>query len=128
MVVPGKLIEIDPPHAQMHCEELFSAGLLAIKTVGEPGVHGAGMTGTQGMGVSTPSAAAVAAATVGFAKDWHMPKGMMLTIGMLSMMVAAGLFSIITMAWGITIRVLGATPKLHIIVPVATTGRPMCAS
>jgi hypothetical protein len=35
----------------------------------------------QGIGVKTPSAAAVAAATVGFANDVHMPKGIMLTIG-----------------------------------------------
>jgi hypothetical protein len=35
-----------------------------------------------GMGVSTPKAAAVAAATEGFAGDMHMPKGMMFTKGM----------------------------------------------
>jgi hypothetical protein len=32
------------------------------------------------MGVSTPRAAAVAAATVGFASDLHIPNGMILTI------------------------------------------------
>jgi hypothetical protein len=35
-----------------------------------------------GMGVKTPKAAAVAAATVGLAKDEHIPKGGTLTIGM----------------------------------------------
>ena len=98
MVVPAKLIVMAPPHAHTHCEELFNAGLLAMSTVGDPGAQGAGMTGTHGIGVSTPRAAAVAAATVGFASDWHIPNGGMFTIGMLSMMVAAGLFSIMTMA------------------------------
>ena len=50
-------------------------------TVGEPGAHGAGITGKQGMGVSTPRAAAVALATVGLAKELHMPKGGILTMG-----------------------------------------------
>jgi hypothetical protein len=35
----------------------------------------------QGMGVSTPMAAAVAAATMGFAGDMHIAKGMMLAMG-----------------------------------------------
>jgi hypothetical protein len=34
-----------------------------------------------GIGVRTPMAAEVAAATVGFASDIHTPKGMMLVIG-----------------------------------------------
>jgi hypothetical protein len=72
-------------------DELFSEGLFPIITVGEPGAQGAGVTGIQGIGVSTPKAAAVAAATVGLAMDWHMAKGMIFNIGMLSMMVAAGI-------------------------------------
>ena len=119
---------MDPPHAHTHCDELFSAGLLAMSTVGDPGAHGAGMTGMHGIGVSTPSAAAVAAATVGLDNVWHMPNGGMLTSGMLSMIVAAGLFSIVTMAMGITFNVLGDKPNVHIIIPVDTTGRPMYAS
>ena len=50
-------------------------------TVGEPGAQGAATTGTQGIGVSTPSAAEVAAATVGFERLKHMPNGVMLVIG-----------------------------------------------
>lgn len=69
MVAPAKLIVIDPPQAHTHCEELFKAGLLAIRTVGDPGAQGAGMTGRQGIGVNTPRAAAVAAATVGLDSD-----------------------------------------------------------
>ena len=79
-----------PAQAHMHLHPSCNAGLLATKIVTEPGTHGAGMTGTHGMGVRTPSAAAVADATVGFAMEEHMAKGGMFLIGMLSMMVAAG--------------------------------------
>lgn len=44
-------------------------------TICEPGVHGAEMLGTQGMGVSVPPAAAVAAAVAGKVGDLHRPKG-----------------------------------------------------
>ena len=128
MVVPAKLIVMAPPQLHMHCDELFNAGLLPIITVGDPGAQGAAITGMHGIGVSTPRAAAVAAATIGLANDWHMPNGGMFTIGMLSMIVAAGLLSIRTMACGITFSVLGATPNEHIIMPVLTTGWPIAAS
>jgi hypothetical protein len=61
---------------------LFKAGNLAIITVAEPGVHGPGVTGVQGIGVKTPNAAAVAAATAGFAGDLHIPNGTILTKGL----------------------------------------------
>jgi hypothetical protein len=48
---------------------LFSAGIPPISTVGEPGAQGVVVAGMHGIGVSTPSAAAVAAATVGLAGD-----------------------------------------------------------
>jgi hypothetical protein len=57
-----------------------------------PGAHGATITGMQGIGVKTPIAADVAEATVGFAKDLHMPKGMMFTMGAKSMILACNLF------------------------------------
>ncbi len=84
-----------------------------MRTVGDPGVHGAGMTGTQGIGVKTPRAAAVAAATVGFASEEHMAKGGILTIGLLSMMVAAGTLDVMVQLAGSTAKLLGAAPKLH---------------
>jgi hypothetical protein len=93
-------------------DESFSAGKLPINTVGAPTTHGAGVTGIQGMGVNTPKAAAVAAATMGLAIDEHTPNGGMLAIGMLSMMVAAGV-PVITQFTGSTTRLLGAAPKLH---------------
>jgi len=52
-----------------------------MRTVGEPGVHGATTTGTHGIGVSTPNAADVALATAGFARLTHMPKRRIFTMG-----------------------------------------------
>jgi hypothetical protein len=105
-------------------DELFSAGILPINTVGEPGAHGAAVTGIQGIGVSTPSAAAVAAATIGFAGLEHIPNGGILTIGLLSMMLAAGA-PVIVRFTGSTTKLLGATPKLHIIIAPAQTCIPI---
>ena len=74
----------------MSFELSVKAGMFPIKTVGEPGIQGAIVIGIQGIGVNTPKAAAVAAATIGLARDWHMPNGRTLTIGLLSIMLAAG--------------------------------------
>jgi hypothetical protein len=84
------VIEIDPPKAHTNLQPLSTAGRLSISTVGTPGTQGATGMGVQGMGVSTPRAAAVAAATAGFAKLVHMPKGNTFTNGALSMMFATG--------------------------------------
>lgn len=61
-------MEMTPPNEHISLDELLSAGMLAIITVALPGVQGAAVIGVQGIGVSTPSAAAVADATAGFAK------------------------------------------------------------
>ena len=95
---------------------LLRAGEPLIITVGEPGVQGATVLGMQGWGVRTPNAADVAAATWGLANEVHMMKGLMLAIGLLSIMVAAGLLLVFTRAAGSTFNVLGPVPKLHIIV------------
>jgi hypothetical protein len=93
---------------------------LRTKTVGEPGAQGAGITGTQGMGVNTPAAADVAAYTVGFDSDWHIPNGGMLEIGILSMILAAGGPCPSTVGTG-TSSALGDIPKLHaIMAPIET--------
>jgi hypothetical protein len=100
---------------------LFKAGKLAIITVEEPGIHGAGITGVHGIGVNTPNAAAVAAATAGFAGDLHIPKGNIFTNGLLSIILAAGVFSVITLLTGKTINELGANPIVHIkLAPIFT--------
>ncbi len=65
----------------MHFDRTSKTGICFTFTIGAPGAHGAEVAGTQGIGVSTPSAAAVAAATVGFAREEHIPKGMMFFMG-----------------------------------------------
>jgi hypothetical protein len=67
----------------------------------------------QGMGVSTPMAAAVAEATDGLAIDWHIPKGAMLTMGLLSMMLPIAIFIHLGRVGSKMENVLGAIPKLH---------------
>ncbi len=116
---PAKPIWITPPHEHMHFDVLFKAGCPPIMQVGEPGTHGA-VTGTHGIGVNTPNAAAVAEATVGFAIDEHMPKVGMFVIGIQSAMVAAGAPTIVLLA-GNTTRAEGATPKEHVIAAPAVT-------
>ncbi len=107
-------------------ELLLSAGWLAISTVGHPGAQGADVTGVQGMGVSTPKAAAVAEATAGLAIDVHIPKGSILAKGLLSIMVAAGIVAF-TLLVGRIINVPGAAPKLHCRVAPLQTSNPMCS-
>ena len=80
-------------------------------TVGEPGIHGAVVTGMHGWGVSTPMAAEVAAATCGLVIVVHIPKGIILTIGALSMVVAAGRLLALTRLAGKIVNELGATPN-----------------
>jgi hypothetical protein len=94
---------------------LLRADFLLTKTVGEPGVHGAVVTGIQGCGVSTPWAAVVAAATCGLDKVVHMPKGRIFFMGMLSMYVATGTFPVLVLFSGVRSRLLGVVPKLHLI-------------
>lgn len=112
VVSPGALICITPPHIHISFELLFNAGKFAKSTVGEPGTQGAEMAGIHGIGVNTPSAAAVAEATVGFAIELHIPKGRIFTNGTLSIIFAAGIV-LITLLLGSTIRQDGAAPKLH---------------
>ena len=119
-VWPGLVIWITPPHAHISLELLLSAGMFPISTVGEPTTHGAGVTGMHGIGVRTPSAAAVAAATIGFEGVLHIPNGGMFTIGAKSMIVAAGV-PVSVRFTGSTTSELGAAPKLHcIIAPMHT--------
>ena len=78
---PGVTTEMIPPKLHIHLDVLLSAGKLLMSTVGEPGAQGAAVAGIQGMGVRTPNAAAVALATVGFAKDMHIAKVGILAMG-----------------------------------------------
>jgi hypothetical protein len=101
-------------------EVLLSAGMPPIMQPVEPGVQGAVVTGMQGIGVNTPSAAAVADATVGLAIDMHIPKGGMLVMGIWSMMLAAGVVAL-TLFTGNTLSAEGATPNVHIMTAPAVT-------
>ena len=82
VVTEGLITLITPPQLHMHFELLFSAGLFDINTVGAPGTQGELVAGMQGIGVNTPSAAEVAAATVGFASEEQTPKGRIFTKGL----------------------------------------------
>jgi hypothetical protein len=109
-----------PPQVHINVDVLLSAGIFPIRTVGEPGFHGAVVTGIQGIGVKTPEAAEVAEATVGFARLEHTPNGMIVTNGRLSMIVAAGVI-VFTILDGKTLRVEGAAPKEHCsVAPIHT--------
>lgn len=110
---------ITPPNAQLHTDGAVSAGMPPIKVFIAPGFHGPAGTGTQGIGVSTPSAAVVAAATVGFDGLVHMPNGGMFIAGTMSLIVAAGLPSMSTRLVGNTLSVDGARPKLQVNMAVA---------
>lgn len=86
------------------------------------------VAGRHGMGVSTPMAAAVAAATCGLDIEVHMPNGAMFTIGSLSMIVAAGGPTAVTRLMGSTLRTEGATPEVHCNGAPVTTSWPMAVS
>jgi len=121
---PGIDKEIDPPYAQMQVDPATRTGMPPAVICGAIGIHGAGTTGTHGIGVSTPSAAAVAAATVGLASDWHIPNGAMFTPGAISVMVATGRPST-TGRGATTDNVDGASPNVHMIIaPETTQGLP----
>ena len=90
---------------------MFSAGFPPIITVGEPVAQGAVHAGTQGIGVSTPDAAAVADATVGFAIELHIPN----VIGNfgISMMVAAIILEHNTVVCEVASSGAANVPKVH---------------
>jgi hypothetical protein len=71
-----------PPHIHMHVETAVRAGIFPTNTVGDPGTHGVAVTGMQGMGVKTPIAEAVAAATAGLEGVIHTPKAGIFTRGL----------------------------------------------
>src|SRR5512144_1998942 len=109
-----------PPQVHMSLQLLSTAGIPPFMTFVLPGTQGAAVTGTHGIGVSTPRAAAVAAATVGLAADVHAPNGGMFMTGAKSLLLAEGVL-VMTRLSGRTTRVEGATPKLHIMVPPVHT-------
>jgi hypothetical protein len=110
----------------MHFEVASSAGKFLTSTFAAPGVHGV-VTGMQGIGVSTPSAAAVAAATIGLAGDMHIPNVGTLVSGAQSMMFAAG--GPCAVVVGTTTKSAdGAAPIVHVSNDPAFTNFPAMAT
>src|SRR6516165_9109205 len=105
------MMEISPPHAQTHMQALCNAGTPLRVTDTAPGAHGSTVTGTHGIGVSTPRAAAVAEATSGLEGVLHIPKVGMLSIGAKCSIVAAGKPPAVTNEGGAAqLSTAGATP------------------
>jgi len=103
-----------PPHVHMSLWLISTAGMAPLIVVVAPGSQGEAVTGTQGIGVRMPLAAAVAAATVGLASDEQAPKGGMLATGMKALVFADGT-GIMICPVGNAMRLAGATPKVHIM-------------
>src|SRR5690349_10939333 len=80
----------------------------------------------QGAGVSTPSAAAVSAATMGLAGSLHIPNGKMFTSGLLSMMLAAGVGHIGRLPT--TSKLEGASPPVQRVTAPRHTCCPILRS
>ena len=78
------------------------------------------MLGTQGIGVKTPNAAAVAAATWGLDGEEHIPNVGMLLIGAKSITVAAGVVHVVVGA-EVAMSEAGAAPNVHCIIAPVTT-------
>lgn len=81
------------------------------------------MAGTQGCGVSTPSAAAVADATAGFAMLVHTPNGRTFKSGLLSRILAIGVAPR-TRFVGKTMSDEGAAPIVHMSVAPVHASNP----
>ena len=114
VVWPGSLMVMLPPQEHMHCPLSNRAGINFINSFPQ-GAQGVTVTGMQGMGVSTPQAAEVADATMGFVNDLHIPKGSMFTMGTKSMMVALGFFCIRGRKKSVMTSFDGVVPKEHCI-------------
>ena len=70
----------------------------------------------QGMGVSVPRAAAVAAAVGGKAKERHKPNGAKFTIDWWSLMLAWGCLAKYMVRVGNTVNLAGLVPIVHFII------------
>lgn len=126
VTLPDDLKEITPNHVHIQTELLLSAGMFLIITVGDPGAQGAVVTGTQGACVTVPSDEAMMAITAGFVGALHITKDGILTIGLLSIMFAAGIPLAFTAFVGKTLSGIGAEPKVHCIkAPVVTSSTPI---
>ena len=115
-ICPSLVNEICPAHMHMLRQLLVSAGMPSTILSGLPGIHGVVTTGTQGAGVKTPKAAAVAEMTAGFEGDEHMPKEPMQVMGAKSLMFNSGLLDKDVILPGLAINGQGLVPKVHWII------------
>lgn len=106
----------------------MSAGTPPISVVVAPGVQGATGVGVQAPGVSTPSAAEVWLAVIGFARLLQSPNGVMFTKGLKSTMVAAGFDSTSTRLSGNTTRLPGMIPNEQVSGAPVVTGNGTAAT
>jgi len=72
---------METPHIQLQVLLSSNAVNLPIHTSATPGDQGETVAGTQGIGVNTPIAALVAAATVGLDGDEQVPNDIIFTNG-----------------------------------------------
>ena len=112
-------MEIVPPKAQTKVESEASPGEPPTVTL-EVLIHIPAGLGIQGCGVRTPSAAAVAAATAGFAMDVHIPQGHTLVNGATLLMFSAGAPP--KVMGRLPISCPGLRPLVHMITAPVTTG------
>lgn len=110
---PGIVTDMTPPQTHIALSPITMPGPLPTMTVGQLGIQGEVTTGIQGIGVKTPKAAAVAAAVVGFAREEHIPNGIIFITGAKSIMPATGILQASTLFVGKTTSDEGATPKEH---------------
>ncbi|GHT88314.1 hypothetical protein FACS1894113_0460 [Alphaproteobacteria bacterium] len=103
-----------PPKAHIHIFPFMTTAPVASSTVGLVDTQGDAITGTHGIGVKTPSAAAVAAATAGLAGHEHIPKHAILSIGTKLVMLATGKLQARTLFKGRMLSGPGATPNEHL--------------
>ena len=117
-----------PAYAHISLQSFVRQGFPPASTVPCVGIHAPVGCGIQGCGVRTPKAAAVAAATCGFAMDEHIPNGGMFDMLVASCMVAIGLPPASAVCWLVTFNVEVPAPKLQIILAPVVTSCPMILS
>jgi hypothetical protein len=102
----------------INIESMFIIGIDPAITVGLPGIHGVTVTGRHGIDSTAPKLAILAAISSGLAGLTHIANGVILTIGILSTIVATGMLHATTLRVGKIFKGAGAKPNTHLnIVP-----------
>lgn len=97
----------------MALQLLSRVGNPPVKTDVLPVIQGVTVIGMQGIGTSTPKAAAVAAATIGLLRLVQTPNVGMSAMGVKFMIVPTCVIAV-TMAIGVAFNAVGAAPKVHV--------------